>query len=308
MALIVYTTKHNKSGAFPLNPGEVTDRHLAPSRGLCRPQNSEISSDIQCGATSPASIGASSFSFSSTSLLRNNTSYTKFSIQKALIFLVPTTKPGWEFNHPKTSSSAADSLITHASASSHASGDVGLDVLSEVLKLPEPAAQSKRKRRPALNSKATALTDDAVLAAIKEKEAEKIQKEADKEARKKEREQRKKEREEAKEQRKREREAKQHREKTHKRDAKVTESKKQDQSTSSTGDDLSSALNQCSLIESDHESDAECRICGLTFLEDDSGSAWVCCDGCQTWVYFKCTGLKNPKQLPKWFFCSSCKV
>ena len=55
------------------------------------------------------------------------------------------------------------------------------------------------------------------------------------------------------------------------------------------------------------ESDAECPICGLTFLEDDSDSPWVCCDGCQSWLDFKCTRLKTPKRLPKEYFCNSCK-
>ena len=95
--------------------------------------------------------------------------------------------------------------------------------------LPKPNAQSKMKRKPGLNSKATGLADDTVLAAIKEKEAERVRKEVD----------------------------------------------------------------DCD--KSDHKRDAGCPICGLTFLEDDSHSAWVCCDGCQTWMDFKSTGLKNPK-------------
>ena len=211
-----------------------------------------------------------------------------------------------------------DSLIAHASAGLQAS-NVNSDALSEVLKLPQPTARTRRKRKLGLNSKATALTDDPLLAAIKEKEAQKVQKETDKHAKKKEWEQRRKEREEAKELRKKELEAKQCRKKAlEKSDTKVTKhkkTKKQDQSIStSTVDlvgDLSSALNQCFLSdsdESDSESDAECPICLLTFLGDDSGSAWVCCDSRQTWMDFKCTGLKNPKRIPKQYLCSRCKV
>ena len=46
-------------------------------------------------------------------------------------------------------------------------------------------------------------------------------------------------------------------------------------STADLTSDLSSALGKCFLSDSDgsiSESDAECPICGLTFLEDDSDS------------------------------------
>ena len=58
------TAGFRKSGAFPLSPGEVTDRHLAPSRGLYQPQLSEKSPDNQCSTSSPASTDVSSFSLS----------------------------------------------------------------------------------------------------------------------------------------------------------------------------------------------------------------------------------------------------
>ena len=62
---------------------------------------------------------------------------------------------------------------------------------------------------------------------------------------------------------------------------------------------------KCVLSDSD-ASDAECPLCGLTFLEDASGKPWVCCDGCQSWFDFKCTALVNSKHIPKRFFCNSC--
>ena len=84
-------------------------------------------------------------------------------------------------------------------------------------------------------------------------------------------------------------------------------------STADLTSDLSSALGKCFLSDSDgsiSESDAECPICGLTFLEDDSDSPWVCCDGCQSWLDFKCTRLKTPNDYQKSTFAiavSSCK-
>ena len=47
-------------------------------------------------------------------------------------------------------------------------------------------------------------------------------------------------------------------------------------------------------------------VCGLTFLEDDFGKPWACCDGCQSWFDFKCTALANPERVPRKFFCHSC--
>ena len=56
------------------------------------------------------------------------------------------------------------------------------------------------------------------------------------------------------------------------------------------------------------DSDAECPVCGLTFLEDDSGKPWVCCDGCQSWFDFKCTAIANPEPVPRKFFLSQLHV
>ena len=46
--------------------------------------------------------------------------------------------------------------------------------------------------------------------------------------------------------------------------------------------------------QSDSESDAQCPKCGLTFQEDRSNSIWVCCNNCQAWLDFNCTGLSDP--------------
>ena len=46
--------------------------------------------------------------------------------------------------------------------------------------------------------------------------------------------------------------------------------------------------------ESDSEvSDAQCPVCGISYQGDDSESVWVCCDNCELWLDFKCTGLKK---------------
>ena len=310
-----------KSGAFPLNPGEVTDRHLAPSKSLYEqksPMTEDESSpsDVSCSVASTSTSSSPSFTPEQHKLYQTR-------YNEGFDLPDPDYKVWLAIYHPKTPSSAAGSLITHASGDSLelATLDANSDALSEVLSLPEPTARTKRKRKPGLNNKAITLTDDDVLFSIEKKKADKIQKQKEKEARKIEREQKKKEREEVKELKRRELEAKrearaeQRKEKTAQQMVKEGRSSKME--TTEAGDclsmekdvasDLSSALAKCLLSDSDSESDAECPVCGLTFLEDDSGSPWVCCDGCQSWLDFKCTKLKNPKHLPKRYFCSSCK-
>ena len=39
--------------------------------------------------------------------------------------------------------------------------------------------------------------------------------------------------------------------------------------------------------------DAQCPICGISYQGDDSRLVWVCCDKCESWLDFKCTGLKK---------------
>ena len=58
--------------------------------------------------------------------------------------------------------------------------------------------------------------------------------------------------------------------------------------------------------QSDSESDAQCPKCGLIFQEDGSNSVWVCCDGCQAWLDFNCTGLPDHDLPEVYYCCSSC--
>ena len=47
-------------------------------------------------------------------------------------------------------------------------------VLADVLVLPHPTAGTRKKRKPALNSKAVCITEDEVLEELKKKENEKL--------------------------------------------------------------------------------------------------------------------------------------
>ena len=159
-----------KSGTFPLNPGEVTDRHLAPSKGLYKPKSESPdkspSATTDCGSL--PSTGVSCVASSTTSM-----SSRRFTTEQQKLYQIrysegydlpdPDYKAWLEIYHPTTpSSSAADSLITHISCGSleDTKSDASSDPLSEVLKIPRPTARTKRKRKPGLNSKATTLTDD----------------------------------------------------------------------------------------------------------------------------------------------------
>ena len=85
-----------------------------------------------------------------------------------------------------------------------AHSESGSDVLSEVLKLPEPKTSSRRKRK-GINSLAVDITDSGFLNDLKKKEEEKKAKEVEKQAKKEERERKRVEREKKKAEREAER-------------------------------------------------------------------------------------------------------
>ena len=140
-----------KSGAFPLNPGEVTDRHLAPSKGVYEKESSPHLPAVSISTSSPASSATSplpsrsSLSFTSDQHQLYQTRYTEgFDLPD------PDYHAWLAIYHPETQSrSAAESLVTHVSGGVDSSSDA----LSEVRSLPEPTARTRRKRRPGLNSK-----------------------------------------------------------------------------------------------------------------------------------------------------------
>ena len=52
-------------------------------------------------------------------------------------------------------------------------------------------------------------------------------------------------------------------------------------------------------------SDEICSKCGVRY--GDTGSLWICCDSCNCWLDFKCSGLNSEKKLPSKFICPDCK-
>ena len=124
-----------KCGIFPLNPGEVTDRQLAPSKAVC-------SRDV--------TPNPPLFSKEKEELFRKRYEE-KYDIPD------PEYVAWLRLNHP-------DAEVSPSEASSLSSGKQGSvdssKVLAEVLVLPEPRAPKRRQREPA---RAKCITNDSVL-------------------------------------------------------------------------------------------------------------------------------------------------
>ena len=277
-----------KSGALPLNPGEVTDRHIAPSKRVLR---KEASPQVTAVSTSspPASLALSP---------RSSCSFTSeqhelYQRRYAEGFDLPDPDYQRWVETPRRRNTVSRVIGYSCLRCFNRREKLGCPVLS----LPEPANDTRRRRRRALNSTAVTLTDDDILSSIKTKEANKLEKEAEKEKRRLEREQKKREREEKRlelEQQKRE-----------KQRAKKGRGGGEIKICKQWALIFYTSLFTEKCVLSDSESDVECPLCGLTFLEDDSGSP---CDGCQSWYDFKCMSLSNPKRLPRKFFCNACCI
>ena len=135
-----------KYGIYPLNPGVVTDRQLAPATALCPLQ--KLSSDSNHSDSSPSC--ASSKEMKSPQIE--------------------------SLSHPDTmtvSSYSEKSVARTCSVSDCA------DMLSDILVLPKP--KPSKKKRSAVDSKKACLTDSPVLEQLKRKEEEKVEKQKQKE-------------------------------------------------------------------------------------------------------------------------------
>ncbi len=314
-----------KSGSYPLNPGAVHDRQLLPSNVFVQPENSDQIPETDSGKspTFPSCSGGSVSGASATSCapvftVQEEERYCR-RYEEGYDLPDPAYLAWLAVRHPEITSPPS-STVTHLSGGYHecssaereSSSDVS-DPVSLILSLPEP--KPSKKRKPALTSKAVTITVSDVLAEIKAKEEEKAQKEAEKqarkveqEARKVEREQKKKEREQKKkerEQKKQEREAaKAERQKEAQKRKEAKEAAKEARKAKGRGKGIiEKAMEELTLSEPESTSDAQCPKCGLTFQEDDSNSIWVCCDRCQAWLDFDCTGLSDPDDLPEVYFC-----
>ena len=166
-----------KAGIFPFNPGEVSDRQLAPSKALKKPTSE-----------------AHSFSPEQIKLFEQR-------FKEGYDLPDPAYLAWKSANHssPESVSSAnaatSNSITSPVSVGDTSSHKSSEEVLNELLTLPQPlsigSGQSKKK---AVNTKAIEITDDDVLQEMKDKEHADAEDKKKKEENKVERERRKKRR------------------------------------------------------------------------------------------------------------------
>ena len=197
-----------KSGVFPFNPGVVTDRQVAPSKGL-RQQTPEIDHKDMDSEEPTSNSSIPLFSPEKEALYRKR-------YEEHYDIHDPSYVAWLKINHPEAEvseslSETSSSLVSgnhvshsskygcesiHSSTNSSKSKTSSSDVLSDILVLPRPITRAKSRGKPALNSKRTVcITDDEILEELKLKEFEKAEAEKKKEAKQLERVQKRKVRE-----------------------------------------------------------------------------------------------------------------
>ena len=182
-----------KTGIYPINPSEVTDRQIAPSKPFQQLQTERSQDDS--ASDNPTNDPL----FSPDKVELNKKRY------KEGYDLDDPSYTAWlKINHPtevcsKTMKSSSSLVSAKVSKDSADSGKLKLsngDALSEILALPCPVPKTESKRKAALNAKAICITDDTVLEDLKRKEVEKAEAKKEKEVKRIERERKKKIREE----------------------------------------------------------------------------------------------------------------
>ena len=293
-----------KTGIYPLNPSEVTDRQIAPSTLFQQP-STESSQD---GSASDNPTMDPLFSPDKIELYKKR-------YEEGYDLDDPSYTVWLKINHPtevcsdttKSSSSLVSGELLKESRESVDSGKSKLssgDALSEILALPRPVPRTKSKRKPALNAKAVCITEDMVLEGLKRKKVEKAEAEKEKEAKRIEREHKKKTREEK-------RLVEEQKKKCAMINGRKTRSSKNCTQERAI-DDVLAALHLSS-TSSDEDSDSSqgvsednttCPKCGIRY--GDSLEEWICCDGCDMWFNKKCTNIK--RRVPKVFYCDKCAL
>ena len=290
-----------KCGIHPLNPGEVSDRQLAPSKAvtyssqpecLPKPKASTVSetSEVHKSAPTKSLHGSTSTQCSS------NGSHKLFTLEQHKLFqrrfedgydLKDTEYTTWlKIYHPEIGSPH-----TSSSELSKSENSSSIDAVKELLILPKPNSNSQQKRqgRNALNSKSVCITDPEILEELKAKEAEKAdvaeqkrmrmnerakkkeQKEREKEQKQKEKEQKQKEKEQKqkeKEQKQKEKEQKQREKEQKQREKEQKQREKErvrrEKVTTKVATDQTQEMNLNP--SGDEQDNAQCPLCGLLYV------------------------------------------
>ena len=207
-----------KCGNYPINPGEVSDRQLAPSKAvrLKNPSLSHSSSDFTLSSSADSQpeekLLPSIFTKEQEALYqtRYEEGYDVYDCSYVTWLQLNHPEAARNFSqakHPSTAepncqenrkANSSGSVVTQAPKSIPSNTTVSScsssDVLRELLVLPQPEP-SKHKKRTALNSKARVITDIEVLEELKRKQVKKAEEEAVENAKRLEREHKKEEKE-----------------------------------------------------------------------------------------------------------------
>lgn len=178
-------SRFKKSGIYPLNPSEVTDRQVAPSKPY-QQQSKQSSQVVGSVSESPTS--------SSTLFSPDKVELYKKRYEEGYNVGDPDYVAWLKINYPteicsnatKSSVSSISGALLKEDRGSSDSGKSKLasgDALSEILVFPCPLSRPKSDRKPALNAKTVCITDDSAAEELK-REAEKAKAEKEKEAKK----------------------------------------------------------------------------------------------------------------------------
>ena len=287
-----------KCGIFPINPGAVSDRQLAPSKALY-PLESQHSTEPP-GSGNPA-----------------------FTPQQEVVYerryqegydLPDSRYLAWlKVNHPEVAvSSPSEITSTSGSCQRSAVSSVSstaascLDSLNELLVLPEPqVAKSKRKQKQSVNNKAACITDDEVLDSLKAREAEKLEAEETKKAKQLERIQKREENKLKKERQRQEREEKKRERERRKQERGVNEAKEKRKQPVRKGRGVVQMFELLTVSDTESEDEAICPKCGAKYGAEPA-AIWICCDGCENWFDLKCTSVRSKRSIPDFYYCESC--
>ena len=308
-----------KSGIYPFNPGQVSDRQLAPSKALVKPspqpptfspEQIELFEQRYAegyDVPDPTYLAWKSVNYPSPESVVSTT--TAISSPGSSASAIAGTCTCMSTVHTATSPSITSSV----SSSSVKTNQSSEEVLSDLLTLPQPPPPKTSQRKKAVNHKATEITDPAVLQELKDKQLPAAEAKKEKEEKKLERERKANERK-LEERKKLEREKKAlEKAKTKERKAQESRGKKRKprstctrRATSPTTDDLDSLFSQLE-IDEDSEDNGQCSNCGMCFGdEQDEDKFWVCCDKCNMWFCFHCHNFTTKDTVPDEFYCLKC--
>jgi len=261
-----------KTGVYPLNPGEVTDRQLAPSKAVCS-QAAVTNSDPPVFSKEKEALYQRRFE-------------EKYDIKD------PEYLAWVKLNHPEVNTSSTEGSSVSGSRNSSAKSS---DVLSDILLLPEPKEKPSRSKSKGITSaKTVCITEDKVLNELKQKEIDKRKAEEERAAKQLEKARKKKEKQQ-KEQKRQD------------KAAKTASVAKDDQQLKAKKKTWTVSFKDVEKETSSTDSDSTtCPLCGMVFADDDTGDFWICCDRCDQWFDRKCTRIRNSRKIPDSYICEKC--